>query len=41
VNEEEFRLLDEIEDTHWWFQGKRELLEVVAIACPGRPRDRA
>jgi SAM-dependent methyltransferase len=29
VNEEEFRLLDEIEDTHWWFQGKRELLEVL------------
>ena len=29
MNDEEFRLLDEIEESHWWFQGKRELLETL------------
>lgn len=26
MNENEFRLLDEIEDTHWWFVGKQLIL---------------
>lgn len=26
MNDEEFRLLDEIEEGHWWFQGKRLIL---------------
>lgn len=36
MNEEEFRLLDEIEESHWWFQGKRELLDsLLADIEPG------
>jgi len=30
VNDEEFRLLDRIEDDHWWFVGKRLLLHAIA-----------
>ena len=26
MNDEEFRLLDEIEEDHWWFQGRRMIL---------------
>lgn len=26
MNDEEFRLLDEIEEDHWWFRGKRMIL---------------
>lgn len=29
MNEEEFRLLDEIEEGHWWFVGKRLLLRAL------------
>lgn len=30
MNDEEFRLLDRIEDDHWWFVGKRLVLHAIA-----------
>ena len=36
VNDEEFHLLDEIEESHWWFVGKRILLRsLLADIAPG------
>jgi SAM-dependent methyltransferase len=34
VNEEEFRLLDEIEEDHWWFVGKRMILRTLLRDLP-------
>jgi SAM-dependent methyltransferase len=36
LNDEEFHLLDEIEESHWWFVGKRILLRsLLADIAPG------
>ena len=34
MNEQEFRLLDRIEDDHWWFVGKRLLLRALLESGP-------
>ena len=34
MNDEEFRLLAEIEEHHWWFVGKRELLRALLESVP-------
>jgi SAM-dependent methyltransferase len=34
LNEEEFRLLDEIEEDHWWFVGKRMILRALLRDLP-------
>ena len=36
MNDAEFRLLDEIEETHWWFVGKRLLLRSLLADHPPR-----
>jgi len=38
VNDEEFRLLDQIEDRHWWFTGKRLLLRALLGKGPADGR---
>lgn len=38
MNEEEFRLLDEIEEDHWWFVGKRMILRALLDSVPKRLR---
>jgi len=38
LNEEEFHLLDRIEDDHWWFVGKRLLLHAIADRFAGGGR---
>jgi SAM-dependent methyltransferase len=38
VNDEEFRLLERIEEDHWWFAGKRRILR--ALLEEDRPRGR-
>ena len=34
MNDEEFRLLDEIEESHWWFVGKRLILRALFDSYP-------
>jgi SAM-dependent methyltransferase len=38
MHDAEFRLLDTIEDDHWWFVGKRLILAALLEADPGRGR---
>lgn len=38
MNDEEFHLLDRIEDDHWWFVGKRLLLHAIADRFTGGGR---
>jgi SAM-dependent methyltransferase len=38
MHEEEFRLLDSIEDDHWWFVGKRRILEALLASDPATGR---
>ncbi len=38
MNDEEFHLLDRIEDSHWWFVGKRLLLHAIADRFTGGGR---
>jgi SAM-dependent methyltransferase len=34
LNDQEFRLLDEIEESHWWFVGKRLILRALFDSYP-------
>jgi SAM-dependent methyltransferase len=36
MNDREFELLDRIEESHWWFVGKRKLLNSLLSRDPGR-----
>jgi SAM-dependent methyltransferase len=38
VNDREFELLDRIEEDHWWFAGKRKILNALLLRDPGRGR---
>jgi ubiquinone/menaquinone biosynthesis C-methylase UbiE len=40
MNEDFYREYAEIEDTHWWFRGRREILRRVLAGFVGRPGPR-
>ena len=35
MNDREFELLDRIEEEHWWFVGKRKILNALLQRDPG------
>lgn len=35
MNDREFELLDRIEEDHWWFVGKRKILNALLLSDPG------